>query len=201
MRLSHVVFGGVILVVLVFVIGGVTTNNGLVDKYQNGYVKQLGNVDAACQRRYDLVPNLVSSMKAYLKHEKGVFEEIAHARTMIGQNKLDLTNLDVESVQAFMKAQDQMSASLSRLIALRESYPDLKSNEQFKIFMSQLEGAENRIATERHRLNEAVTGYNAERQKIGTRFFVSLFGMDFPYELPVFQADEGAAKAPQVSFE
>ena len=134
---------------------------------REGVDAQWANVENQYQRRADLVPNLVSTVKGYAKHESEIFEQVSQARAQLASGMSGDSSItdDPEKLAAYQKAQDSLGASLSRLIAIAEAYPDLKANENFKDLQSQLEGTENRIATERGRYNNAVKEYNAAIQR------------------------------------
>lgn len=157
-------------------------------------------VENQYQRRYDLIPNLVETVKGVAAQEKEVFTGVAEARAKVGQ--FTVTPEILNNPQAFAQfqaAQGELSSALSRLLATVESYPQLKSNENFLALQDQLEGTENRIATERGRFNEAAREYNIKAKAIPGRFLVSLFGLDA--EKALFTATNGAASAPQVQFD
>ncbi|NQV90055.1 LemA family protein [Candidatus Uhrbacteria bacterium] len=186
------------LVLFVLSLAGV--NNSLVG-YEEGVNSQWGNVETQYQRRADLIPNLVSTVKGYVSHEEKVLAEVTDARASVGKVKIDISSATSEQIASYMAAQSQLSGALSKLLAVVESYPDLKANENFLVLQAQLEGTENRIGTERHRYNEAVKDYNAARKGFFTNMIVSIAGMDFERSYPYFKADEGSDKAPTVSFE
>ena len=161
--------------------------------------RQWAEVENQYQRRYDLVPNLVATVKGYATHEESVFKEIADARAALGGTvTLDSSITDdPEKFEAFQKAQNNLGNSLGRLLALTESYPDLKANENFKDLSSQLEGTENRIATARNRYNEAVRVYNTAIQKFPSVITAKIFGFKTK---SYFTADVASHTAPEVSF-
>src|SRR4051812_1329509 len=163
---------------------------------------QWGQVENVYQRRADLIPNLVETVKGAAAFEKDTFTAVAEARSRAGQitaqgaQKL-LT--DPQAFQQFQQAQGQLSSALSRLLAVSERYPDLKATAGFRDLQAQLEGTENRIAVERMRFNEAAQAYNARRQRFPTVLVASLFGERFK-EKPYFTAQQGAEVAPKVKF-
>lgn len=151
------------------------------------------------QRRLDLVPNLVSTVKGYATHEERVFKEVTDARSKAGgvvQVSDDILN-DPEKLKKFQEAQDQLSGSLQRLLAVSENYPELKANENFLSLQDQLEGTENRIATERKRFNDTVKTYNTYIRRFPNNMIAGMFGFD---KKAFFQADENAQTAPKVEF-
>lgn len=151
------------------------------------------------QRRLDLIPNLVASVKGYAKHEEGVFKEVAEARSRAGGvvEVSDEVLNDPDKFQKFQEAQDKLSSSLQRLLAVSESYPELKANENFLSLQSQLEGTENRIATERKRFNDAVKTYNAYIRRFPNNIFAGMFGFE---KKQFFAASQEAQTAPKVEF-
>ena len=167
---------------------------------REGVDAQWANVENQYQRRADLVPNLVSTVKGYAKHESEIFEQVSQARAQLASGMSADSSItdDPEKLAAYQKAQDSLGASLSRLIAIAEAYPDLKANENFKDLQSQLEGTENRIATERGRYNNAVKEYNAAIQ----RFPGLLWAKWFHFEPKAyFSTPEEAKTVPTVSFD
>lgn len=167
---------------------------------REGVDAQWANVENQYQRRADLVPNLVSTVKGYAKHEAEIFEQVSQARAQLASGMSVDSSItdDPAKLAAYQKAQDTLGASLSRLIAIAEAYPDLKANENFKDLQSQLEGTENRIATERGRYNNAVKEYNAAIQ----RFPGLLWAKWFHFEPKAyFYTTEEAKTVPTVSFD
>ncbi|MBO6131991.1 MAG: LemA family protein [Treponema sp.] len=161
---------------------------------------QWANVESQYQRRADLVPNLVASVKAYAKHESEIFTQISQARSELmsgGAIDPSITS-DPEKLAAYQKAQDALGSSLSRLLAISEAYPDLKANQNFLDLQSQLEGTENRIATERRRYNEAVKAYNATIQRFPGNITANMFHFS---PKAYFKAAEGTEAAPTVNFD
>lgn len=156
-----------------------------------------GQVENVYQRRADLIPNLVNTVKGYAKHESETLEKVMQARAQATSVRIDPGNLTPENVAAFQKAQAGLSSSLGRLMAVAEAYPDLKANQNFLELQSQLEGTENRIAVERRNFNEAVRDYNT----YGRTFPNNLFSGMWDYKPKgYFQAAAGADKAPEVKF-
>lgn len=187
----------VILIGLSIVGWGVGVYNKLVSFDEN--VKQSwGQVENQYQRRYDLIPNLVETVKGYAKHEEDVFEKVAEARSSVG--KLTITPEVLNNPQAFAKfqqAQDALSSALTRLMAVSENYPNLKADQNFLALQSQLEGTENRIAVERQRFNLGVQSYNTFVRRMPASIIASFTGF---HEKPYFEAQEGASTAPKVQF-
>jgi len=158
-----------------------------------------GNVEAAYQRRADLIPNLVETVKAYAAHEKETLTAVTEARSKIGQLKVgaDVVN-DPQAFANFQQAQGQLTSALSRLMVVVEQYPDLKANQNFLDFQHQLEGTENRINVARTRYNEAVRVFNTSIRTFPNNL-TNKFLLQLPRREP-FKAEEGAAQAPQVQF-
>ena len=163
-----------------------------------GIKGQWAQVESQYQRRADLIPNLVETVKGYAAHEAAIFEEVAQARAQIGAMKITPETLnDPEAFKKYQAAQGQMGLLASRLLAISENYPDLKAQAGFQELQAQLEGTENRIAVERQRYNDAVREYNTAIR----RFPGSLVaGFGRLREKPYFESEPGAAKAPHVSF-
>jgi LemA protein len=158
------------------------------------------DVEAQVQRRYDLVPNLVATVKGSAAHEEKTLEAVTQARAQATSIKLTVDDLeDPAKVAAFQKAQDQLKGSLSRLLVTQEAYPDLKANAQFHDLMIQLEGTENRIARAREEYNKAVADYNATLGKIGGQIVNKVTGKPFKPRV-YFTASAEAEAAPKVSF-
>lgn len=156
-----------------------------------------GQVENVYQRRSDLIPNLVNTVKGEANFEKGTLEAVIQARASATQVKIDPSNLTPESMAKFEAAQGNLGSSLSRLLVTMEQYPNLKSNEAFQGLMSQIEGSENRISVERREFNKAVQEYN----KYVRRFPKNLWASIFSFQTKAyFAADKGAEKAPEVKF-
>ena len=177
---------------------------GWVKNGYNGLVKQQESVETAWaqvenqyQRRADLIPNLVETVKGYAKHEQETFENVINARANATKVTIDPTNMTPEDLQKYQAAQGDVTNALSKLIAVAEAYPDLKANENFKELQNQLEGTENRIAVERNKFNEVAKEYNTNRRTFPTNILAAIFNFG---EKPYFQAQEGADKAPKVDF-
>lgn len=155
------------------------------------------NVENQYQRRVDLIPNLVNTVKGYASHEKETFEAVVSARAKATQTTVDIDNLTPEKIAAYQKAQGELGSALARLLAITENYPELKANENFNELQAQLEGTENRISTERHKFNEVAKTYNTSIRRFPKNIIASMFGFE---KRPYFEAQEGAEKAPEVKF-
>ncbi len=170
--------------------------NSLVDKQQQ-VESSWAEVENQYQRRADLIPNLVATVKGYAQHESKTLEEVTQARAKATSVTIDASNLNEETLAQFQQAQGELSSALSRLLAVTENYPDLKANENFRDLQAQLEGTENRVATARTRFTQVVADYNASIKKFPTVIYASWFGFDAK---PQFKAEAGAEKAPEVNF-
>ncbi len=155
------------------------------------------NVENQYQRRADLIPNLVNTVKGYAAHEKETLEAVVAARSKATQVTVDAANLTPEKLKAYQEAQGEIGGALSRLLAITENYPELKANENFKELQAQLEGTENRISVERRNFNEASRDNNTYIRKFPNNIFSSLFGFE---KRPYFEAEAGTEKAPTVEF-
>ena len=170
--------------------------NSLVEKQQD--VDQAwAQVENQYQRRADLIPNLVNTVKGYSTHESETFEKVTLARAKATSVTIDANNLTEENLAKFQEAQNELSQALKSLLAVTEAYPDLKANENFMNLQTQLEGTENRITTARMRYTESVRDYNTAIKKFPTTIYAGWFGFD---PKPQFKAEEGAQRAPEVSF-
>lgn len=158
---------------------------------------QWSEVENQYQRRADLIPNLVNTVKGYAKHEQSTLEGVINARAKATSVNIDPSKLDENSLKSFQAQQDALSSSLARLMVVVEKYPELKSNEQFLNLQHQLEGTENRITVARKDFNNVAKGYNTKIRTFPKSILASLFGFD---RRPYFQAQEGADVAPTVDF-
>lgn len=170
--------------------------NNLVGLEQDSEA-QWANVENVYQRRADLIPNLVETVKGYAAHERGVFEAVTEARAKVGQIKIDPSNLTPQMLAQYQAAQGELSSALSRLLLVVENYPQLKANENFLTLQSQLEGTENRIAVERRRYNEVARQYNKSIRRFPGNVIAGMFNFE---SRVYFEAEEGAEKAPVVKF-
>ena len=184
---------GVVAVVLIW---GVSSYNGLVKK-DEGVSAAWANVESVYQRRADLIPNLVNTVKGYAAHESETLMEVTEARTKSTSITVDPSTATPEQMEAWMKSQDEVGAALGRLIAISENYPDLKANQNFLDLQKQLEGTENRIATERMKYNEKVRDYNAKLRRFPTNIIAGMFGFE---KHVMFESTQGAEVAPVVEF-
>ncbi len=178
------------------VLYGVSTYNGMVTLDEH-VSTSWSNVESQYQRRSDLIPNLVATVKGYASHEKGTLESVISARAEATQTKIDISNATPEQLANFQKAQSSLSSALSRLMAVSEAYPDLKANENFKELQAQLEGTENRITVARKEFNSAARSYNTEIRQFPGSIVANVFGFT---TRAYFEAEEGAEKSPDVQF-
>jgi LemA protein len=186
----------VIVVVAAFSIWAVSAYNGLVsldEKVSN----QWAQVETQYQRRSDLIPNLVSTVKGYATHEQTTLEGVIAARSQATQVKIDPSNLTPEALAKYQKAQGEIGSALGRLLAISENYPDLKANQNFLELQAQLEGTENRINYARQQFNDMAREYNTAIRRFPKNIFASLFGFT---KRPYFEAQAGADVAPKVEF-
>ena len=191
------ILGGLLLVVILTISWGVGVYNKIVAKDQ-GVKSAWSQVENQYQRRYDLIPNLVETVKGFAKQEKDVLIGVTEARASVGQMKVTPEVLNnPQAFQNFQKAQDGLSSALSRLMVVVEKYPDLKSNQNFLELQSQLEGTENRIAVERRKFNEIVQDFNSLVLSFPTKIIAGFGGF---HEAQYFQSIAGSEKAPQVKF-
>ncbi len=170
--------------------------NSMVEK-QEAVDEKWSQVQNVYQRRADLIPNLVSVVKGYAKHESQTLENVIAARSRATQVTLDPDKLTPENIQKFQQAQDGLSTALGKLLMITENYPDLKANQNFLELQAQLEGTENRIAVERRNFNEAVKDYNTYIRKFPNNLTAGMFGFE---KKAYFEAQSGADKAPKIEF-
>jgi LemA protein len=189
----------VVLVGLLIAAVGVTgIYNSLIGLDQKVQA-QWGQVENQYQRRADLVPNLVETVKGAAAFEQTTFTAVTEARAKVGQVQLNAGQLTPDGLAKFQEAQDGLSSALSRLMVVVEKYPELKATENFKELQAQLEGTENRVATERMRFNEAAQAFNTRRNRFPAVIIAGFFGSKFA-DKPFFKAQAGAEAAPKVKF-
>jgi LemA protein len=185
----------VALIGVVYVTGIYNSLVGLDQKVQ----AQWGQVENQYQRRADLIPNLVETVKGAAAFEQDTFTAVTEARAKVGQVQINPGQLTPEAFAQFQQAQDGLSSALSRLMVVVEKYPELKATQNFKELQAQLEGTENRIATERMRFNEAAQAFNTRRNRFPAVLIAGFFGNKFA-DKPFFKAQAGAETAPKVKF-
>lgn len=187
----------VIGVLILIIVGGtLTTYNGLIAK-DEAVATAWGNIQSQYQRRADLIPNLVSTVKGYAKHESETLESVMAARAKATQVTINSDNLTPEKLKQYQAAQGELSQALGRLMAVSENYPNLKANENFSELQAQLEGTENRINESRQIYNSAVQTYNVSVRRFPANIVAGMFGFDKKNQ---FEAEAGAEKAPKVEF-
>lgn len=184
---------GVVAVVAVFFY---SSYNGLVNR-EEGVASAWANVETQYQRRADLIPNLVSTVKGYAAHEASTLTAVTEARAQATSINLRADELTPERLAEYQSAQAGVRSALGRLLAVAESYPDLKANRNFQELQAQIEGTENRIAVARKDFNEVAQAYNVAVRRFPTNVVASLFGFG---RKPYFEAAEGASEAPKVAF-
>jgi LemA protein len=183
-----------VVAVLFFWVKGVYNNMVTLDE---GVQTAWSQVENVYQRRADLIPNLVNTVKGYAQHEASTLEGVVSARAKATQITVDPENLTPESMAKFQKAQGELSSALGKLLSITENYPDLKANENFLQLQAQLEGTENRIAVERQKFNETAKGYNTTVRKFPNNILAGMFGFE---KKAYFEAEAGAERAPEVAF-
>ena len=171
--------------------------NSLVED-QQGVDQAWAEVENQYQRRADLIPNLVNTVKGYAKHESSTLEKVTEARAKATSITISPENLNEENLARFQQAQNGLTGALKSLLAVSEAYPDLKANQNFRDLQTQLEGTENRITTARGRYTEAVRNYNTAIKKFPTLIYAGILGFK---PKPQFSAEAGAEKAPEVNFD
>lgn len=170
--------------------------NSLVEK-QEAVESAWSQVENVYQRRADLIPNLVNTVKGYAAHEQETLQGVIEARSKATQITVSADDLNEENIKKFQAAQGELQQALGKLLAITENYPDLKANENFRDLQAQLEGTENRITVERQKFNEAVKVYNTSIRKFPTTIYAGWFGFE---KKGYFEAQSGAEKAPEVQF-
>ncbi len=185
-----------IVVIALVAIWGISSYNGLVSMDEN-VSNQWANVETQYQRRSDLIPNLVNTVKGYAKHESQTLESVMAARSQATQVKIDPSNCTPQQLAAYQKAQGDVTTALGKLLAITENYPDLKANQNFLELQSQLEGTENRINVARKDFNDTAKKYNTSLRRFPRNIVASMFGFE---KRNYFEAEAGAEKAPKVGF-
>ena len=183
-------------IVFLMIIWGVSMYNGLVNKEET-VTSQWANVENVYQRRADLIPNLVATVKGYAEHEQSTLTAVVEARAKATSVTVQANELTETNIAAFQQAQDHLSGALSRLLVSIERYPDLKANQNFLELQAQLEGTENRIAVERRKYNEDAQKFNAAIRRFPANIIASMSGFE---KKGYFKAAEGSEKAPEVKF-
>lgn len=186
----------VIAILAVVVIWAISAYNGMVT-LEESVSKAWSDVETTYQRRTDLIPNLVNTVKGYATHESNTFQEVAAVRAKATQMTIPAEELTEENMRKFSQTMGEMNSALSRLIAISESYPELKASENFSELQAQIEGTENRINEARKKYNASVKDYNIAVRRFPGNIIAGIFGFHKKAE---FKSNEGAEKAPEVSF-
>lgn len=185
-----------IVIAVIAVIWGISAYNGLVTMDENVNT-EWANVETQYQRRADLIPNLVNTVKGYAAHESETLESVIAARSKATQITIDPANLTPEKLAEYQEAQGAVTSALGKLLAISESYPDLKANQNFLELQAQLEGTENRINEARRKFNNVAKEYNTAIRRFPKSILAGMFGFD---KRAYFEAAEGAQNAPVVAF-
>jgi len=193
---SIIVVGFLAIIVLAIVLWGTKVYNGMVTM-QETVTSQWGNVETQYQRRSDLVPNFVNTVKGAANFEQTTLTQVIEARSKATSVTIDPTKMTAENMQQFQQAQGQLSSALSRLMVVVEKYPELKATQNFRDLQVTLEGTENRISVERRKFNEVALTYNTYIRRFPQSFLAGMFGFHIK---PYFEAEKGAEKAPAVTF-
>lgn len=186
----------IVAIVAIIAFWAISGYNSLVSMDEN-VSNQWANVETQYQRRADLIPNLVNTVKGYAAHEKETLEGVIAARSQATQIKVDPTDLTPEKLAEYQKAQGQLATALGKLLAITENYPDLKANQNFLELQAQLEGTENRINVARTNFNNTAKEFNTAIRRFPKNILASLFGFE---KRAYFEAAEGAEQAPKVEF-
>lgn len=186
----------IIAVIAVIAVYGISSYNSMVSQ-EEAVGTAWSNVENQYQRRADLIPNLVNTVKGYAAHEKETFDAVVSARAKATQTTVSIDDLTPEKMEAYQRAQGKVGSALSRLLAVTENYPDLKANENFQTLQAQLEGTENRISVERRNFNNVAREYNTAIRRFPKNIFAGMFGFE---KRPYFEAQEGTEQAPEVKF-
>jgi LemA protein len=194
--ISVIIVAFLALLVLSVVLWGTKVYNGMVTM-QESVTSQWGNVETQYQRRADLIPNFVNTVKGAADFEQTTLTQVIEARSKATSVSIDPSNMTAENMQQFQQAQGQVSSALSRLMVVVEKYPELKATQNFRDLQVELEGTENRISVERRKFNSVAQGYNTFIKRFPQKFLAGMFGF---LEKPYFASVEGAEKAPEVKF-
>jgi len=196
MKKKSIILIAIAAVLILAIFSGISTYNKLVTEREK-VNSQWANVESQYQRRSDLIPNLVATVKGYATHESSTLEGVIAARAKATQVTVDAKTLTPEKLQQYQAAQGELTSALGKLIMIKESYPELKANQNFLELQAQLEGTENRISVERSRYNEVAQNYTTIIQRFPAVIFANMFGFE---KKPYFEAEKGSEKAPSVKF-
>ena len=183
-------------IVAIFSLTSCSTYNGMVEK-EEAVRSAWANVETQYQRRADLIPNLVSTVKGYAQHEESTLKAVVDARAKATSVNITPDQLNEQSIAEYQKAQSAVTSALGRLIAVSENYPDLKANQNFLELQAQLEGTENRISVARKQFNDTTQLFNTSVRKFPANLVAMIFGFD---QKPYFEADASATTAPKIEF-
>jgi LemA protein len=196
MKTNRIALIILLALVFIFLLRGCGEYNKLVSLREQ-VNREWANVENQYQRRADLIPNLVETVKGYATHEQETYTQVTEARSKATQVTIDPANMTAEDLKQFQAAQGEVTSALSRLLAVVENYPDLKANQNFLELQAQLEGTENRIAVERRNFNATATTYNTAIKRFPIVLFAGMLGFE---ERPYFEAEAGSEQAPEVKF-
>ena len=189
-----IIVGLILVIGLILVVSGISTYNKMV-RLDEGVIEKWSQVENDYQRRADLIPNLVKTVRSYAEYEQETLTEVVEARSKATSVTVDPSNMNAASMQRFQQAQEGLTSALSKLLVVVEKYPDLKANENYMDLQRQLEGTENRISNARRKFNEATRDYNTYIRKFFPRILASWYGFEAK---SYFEAKEGAEEAPDV---
>jgi LemA protein len=192
--IASIVIGLIVVIGLILVISGISTYNKMV-RLDEGVIEKWAQVENDYQRRADLIPNLVKTVRSYAEYESETLTEVVEARSKATSVNIDPSNMNAASIQQFQQAQEGLTSALSKLLVVVEKYPDLKANENYMDLQRQLEGTENRISNARRKFNEATREYNTYIRRFFPRMLASWYGFESKV---YFEAKEGAEEAPDV---
>jgi len=193
---STIILIAIVVVIFLMISSAVGKYNNMVT-LEEGVDASWAQVENVYQRRADLIPNLVATVKGYAEHEQETFTAVTEARSKVNNINVEGIANNPQALQNFQAAQGQLSSALSRLMVVVEKYPDLKANQNFLDLQTQLEGTENRIAVERNRFNKSAQGYNTIIRRFPGSIYAGMFGFD---RKAYFEADAGSEVAPEVAF-
>lgn len=196
MKKKNIILISILAVIAIIILWFTVSYNKLVNTDET-VINAWGNVESQYQRRADLIPNLVSTVKGYAQHESQTLKDVVDARAKATGIQIDPSNITPDQLQAFQQAQNQVGSALGKLLAIAEGYPDLKANENFRNLQVQLEGTENRIQKSRSEYNNAVRNYNLRVRRFPSNIVASIFDFDTRTS---FQSETGSDKAPTVTF-
>lgn len=196
MKKTLIAIGVIVGIIILLVVTMISPYNKMVSLEEN-VSQSWSQVENVYQRRADLIPNLVATVKGYAEHEKSTLEGVVNARAKATSVNIDASKLDANAIKKFQEAQGALTQALSKLLMVRESYPDLKANQNFLALQSQLEGTENRITVERMKFNKAAQQYNTYIRKFPKNMIASMFDFE---KKGYFEAETGAENAPEVKF-